>query len=126
MSDLKYSSEFIEGQLENLNLMKKKLTHSTSQTHLEVILLKSMGIKNIESVQKSIMEKYSDQFICSHSEFKDLFEPSISNVHQMSLEILEAKELKSVIFGRMEDVYCKFYIKSWAENKKMCDTYLCC
>ena len=54
----------------------------------------------------------SSSSLVSYRPFDRLLDIGITKLNQLEVEVLEAKELSPLVFGKMEDIYCQVYLNT--------------
>eukprot|EP01035_Chromulina_nebulosa_P017521 gene17521-23082_t len=136
--ELKYTTIFVNEQILELNEFASRLRPLLSETKsygsVENILNSNMKIilQKFRDSQEALFNEYRNYMtrhstesnkssfpiydnhiykLTSYSPIESVLGLHISKQHQLLIDVLEAKDLMPFVAGKMEDVYCKIYLK---------------
>jgi hypothetical protein len=114
--ELKFCYGFCRDQMEILH----NLVHDCQRIDGEPIAyLSSCSQKALlrlkDAQRKSIPENSNESLnktIVSFEPIERILDGAIDRLHQLVVEVFEAKELPPIVAGKLEDTYCKLYIRN--------------
>lgn len=125
--ELTYSGLFLKVQWEALSMLHSRFLVALQQS--ESILLRTgqhantfcvpMLAKILQEVRRKQDElryefrrKVPDLLLSSYLPFESLWGQRVEKKHQVLVEILEAKDLKQFVIGKLEDTYCSVQLRA--------------
>jgi hypothetical protein len=76
---------------------------SSSSKNISNTYLNDLDDNNVDSLPSQLV---------SYRQFDRLLDIGITKLNQLEVEVLEAKELSPLVFGKMEDIYCQVYLNT--------------